>query len=180
MANVGPILAQLVRDAGPRLAAYGYVLTGNQADAEELVQEAMVKTFARKPRLTDISAAEQYVRLSMKTTAIDRGRKEARFRKNAHQHVAPTEVHDDVQAISAKVEVSRALTRLSAQQRVAIALRYWDDLTVTEVAHAMKLHPGTVKRYLHEAAAVLRPLLGDHPDGPEDEAFRIVASRRWS
>jgi RNA polymerase sigma factor (sigma-70 family) len=174
MANVGHILAQITRDAGPRLAAYGYVLTGTQTDAEELVQEAIVKTLIRRPRLSEVAAAEQYVRLTMKTLSIDKARKEARFRKNAPVQAHPAALPDSVQAISNKVAVSAALTNLTAQQRVAIALRYWDDLTVPEVAHAMKVRPGTVKRYLHDAAAALRPLLGDHDERDDDEAIRVV------
>lgn len=176
MANVGLVLAQVMREAGSRLAAYGYVLTGSQSDAEELVQEAVVKTFSRKPRLTDVAAAEQYVRLAMKTLSIDRARKEARFRKAAPMQVHPQTIPDSVQAISERVEVERALQSLSAQQRVAIALRYWDDLTVPEVAQAMKLKPGTVKRYLHDAAQVLRPLLGEHQETDTD-GFRVTHVR---
>ena len=44
--------------------------------------------------------------------------------------------------------VEKALSALTPQQRIAVALRYWDDMTVPEVAQAMHLNPGTVKRYL--------------------------------
>ena len=37
MADLDGVLAGLTRDAGPRLAAYGFILTGSQSDAEELV-----------------------------------------------------------------------------------------------------------------------------------------------
>ena len=167
------ILEQVLQVAGARLAAYGYVLTGSQSEAEELVQEAVVKTFIKRPRLDHIAAAEQYVRLTMKNTMIDRARKAERFRKRAPLEVQPDATPDAVVAISHKVAVSKALGQLSTQQRVAVALRYWDDLTVPEIAHAMRVQPGTVKRYLFDAAAVLRPLLGDHVE-PEDHEIRVV------
>ena len=173
MANIGQVLAHVTRDAGARLAAYGYVLTGSQSDAEELVQEAIVKTFVRRPRLSDPAAAEQYIRLAMKTLTIDKARKEARFRKVAPSQATPEQTPDAVTAISHKVAVSQALTALTTQQRLAIALRYWDDMTVPEVAHAMKVRPGTVKRYLHDAAAALRPLLGELHES-DDETLRVV------
>lgn len=167
------ILEQLLRVAGSRLAAYGYVLTGSQSEAEELVQEAVVKTFVRRPRLDSLASAEQYVRLTMKHTMIDRARKAERFRKRAPLEVPPEAAPDAVVAISHKVAVSKALGQLSTQQRVAVALRYWDDLTIPEIAHAMRVKPGTVKRYLHDAAAVLRPLLGEHAE-PDDHEIRVV------
>ena len=174
MTNVGHVLAEVTRVAGSRLAAYGYVLTGNQSEAEELVQEAMVKTFVRRPRLTDIAAAEQYVRLAMKTLTIDKARKESRFRKVAASQATPDVMPDGVHAISTKVAVSAALTSLTPQQRIAIALRYWDDLTVPEVAQEMRVKTGTVKRYLHDAAGVLRPLLGEYHER-DDESMRVVS-----
>lgn len=167
------MLEHVLRVAGPRLAAYGYVLTGSQSDAEELVQEAIVKTFVRRPRLTDAAAAEQYVRLAMKSTAIDRARKDERFRKRAPLEVTPESTGDPVIAISHRVAVSQALGGLTPQQRLAVALRYWDDLTVPQVAQAMRVKPGTVKRYLYDAAQALRPLLGEHTE-LDDSEIRVV------
>lgn len=177
--DVGTTLERVTRDAGSRLAAFGFVLTGSQSDAEELVQEAIVKVFVRRPRLTDTAAAEQYVRLSMRTLVIDRARKDKRFRDFAasqpHDDAEP-EGGDVVHAISDRVAVARALAGLAPQQRVAIALRYWDDMTVSEVAAAMHVKVGTVKRYLHDAAAVLRPLLGEYVEADED-TIRVVSRK---
>lgn len=183
MADVGSTLERVMRDAGPRLAAFGFVLTGSQADAEELVQEAIVKTFVRRPRLTSVPAAEQYVRQAMRTLTIDRARKQQRFRAFAsREHPEALVQPDGVRAISDRVEVERALAQLTARQRVAVALRYWDDMTVPEIAHAMRVRPGTVKRYLFDAAASLRPVLGEHSDealtGADlDDQVRVVDPR---
>ena len=178
MPDVGEMLEHVTLEAGPRLAAFGFVLTGSQTDAEELVQEAIVKVLVRRPRLTHVAAAEQYVRLSMRTLVIDKARKAARFRKFAVSNQRVETETDAVQSISERVAVERALRDLTAQQRVAVALRYWDDMTVSEVAHAMHVRPGTVKRYLFDAAAALRPLLGDHVELDDEDNVRIVDAPR--
>jgi len=175
MADLDAVLAGLTRDAGPRLAAYGFILTGSQSEAEELVQEAIVKTFVRRPRLTDPHAAEQYVRLAMKTLTIDKARKARRWRQRAASLASPVVATEHVTAISTRVAVEKALSGLTPQQRIAVALRYWDDLTVPEIAVAMRLNPGTVKRYLFDAAAVLRPLLGEHVER-DDDGIRVVGT----
>ncbi|MBN2176477.1 MAG: sigma-70 family RNA polymerase sigma factor [Demequinaceae bacterium] len=170
-------LERLTRHSGQRLAAFGFIMTGSQVDAEELVQEAIVKTLVRRPRLTDIASAEQYVRLAMRTLVIDRARKDARFRSFAERQQPAGMQPDHVQAISDRVAVSRALLGLTPQQRVAVALRYWDDMTVSEVASAMRVKPGTVKRYLHDAAEVLRPLLGDHEEEDDGNTVRVFDAK---
>ena len=175
--EVAETLERLTRQSGQRLAAFGFVLTGSQIDAEELVQEAIVKTLVRRPRLTDVASAEQYVRLAMRTLIIDRARKDARFRSFAQKQQLEGVLPDQVQAISDRVAVSRALLGLTAQQRLAVALRYWDDMTVSEVASAMRVRPGTVKRYLHDAADVLRPLLGDHVEEDDTGAVRVFDAK---
>jgi RNA polymerase sigma factor (sigma-70 family) len=179
MADLDGVLASLTRDAGPRLAAYGFILTGSQSDAEELVQEAIVKTFVRRPRLTEVAAAERYVRLAMKTLTIDKARKARRWRERVATLAEPAAGAEHVTAISTRVAVEKALATLTPQQRIAVALRYWDDMTVPEVASAMHLSPGTVKRYLFDAAVVLRPLLGDHVEMDDgDEDVRVVGSTK--
>ncbi|MGC4175437.1 RNA polymerase sigma factor [Demequina sp.] len=179
MADLDEVLAGVTRTAGARLAAYGFILTGSQSDAEELVQEAIVKTFVRRPRLSDPAAAEQYVRLAMKTLVIDKSRKARRWHERVPQLAMGAEQGEHVTAISTRVAVEKALSSLTPQQRIAVALRYWDDMTVPEVAAAMRLNPGTVKRYLFDAAAVLRPLLGDHVEPADlDEDIRIVNTKR--
>ena len=174
MADLDEVLAGLTRTAGARLAAYGFILTGSQSDAEELVQEAIVKTFVRRPRLSDPAAAEQYVRLAMKTLVIDRSRKARRWREKAPALASVPAPVEQVTAISQRVAVEKALLSLTPQQRIAVALRYWDDMTVPEVAAAMRLNQGTVKRYLFDAAAVLRPLLGEHVEPSDEDGIRIV------
>ena len=183
MADLDAVLAQLLRNAGPRLAAYGFILTGSQSEAEDLVQEAIVKTFVRRPRLSEPAAAEQYVRLAMKTLTIDKARKARRWREAApalaNAAVASeARSSEHVTAISERVAVAQALSELTPQQRIAVALRYWDDLTVPEIASAMHLNPGTVKRYLFDAAASLRPLLGEHVELDDDDEFHVVAAKK--
>jgi RNA polymerase sigma-70 factor (ECF subfamily) len=49
-----------------------------------------------------------------------------------------------------------AVAALPARQRAAVFLRYWEDLSVDEVAQHMGTRPGTVKRYLHLARRSLK------------------------
>ena len=57
-----------------------------------------------------------------------------------------------------------------------MVLRYYDDLTMAQIADRLSLATGTVKRYLHDGAAALRDQLGAEPD--VERVKVLVALRR--
>jgi RNA polymerase sigma factor (sigma-70 family) len=61
-------------------------------------------------------------------------------------------------------DVHRALQSLNAEQRASIALHYGEGLTVTEIAVALSVPPGTVKTRLFHARRILRRYFGGHTD----------------
>jgi len=56
-------------------------------------------------------------------------------------------------------DVVQAVAKLPARQRAAVFLRYWEDLSVVEVADLMGTRVGTIKRYLHLARGSLKGTL---------------------
>lgn len=145
------LLGELLGRASRRLAAYGYLLTGSQHAGEDLVQDAIVKVFVRKRRIPNVAAAEGYVRAAMRSLHVDRMRRETVWRRLAPGQIARDEVPDEADRIATADAIGRALATLSPRQRTAVVLRYYDDLTVADVAHQMRLATGTVKRYLSDA-----------------------------
>lgn len=155
------LLGELLNRASARLAAYGYLLTGSQHASEDLVQDAIVKVFVRRRSLANVQAAEGYVRAAMRSIHIDRMRREKLWRKAAPGQVVGAEAPDIAERIVVSDAVGRALATLSPQQRTAVVLKYYDDLTVAGVAVEMKLAEGTVKRYLSDAMQRLAAEMGD-------------------
>ena len=74
------------------------------------------------------------------------------------------------------MDVRAALAALPPQERTCVVLRFYDDLTVPQIAAQMRLADGTVKRYLADASGKLAQMLGDDVDASSAAAAVPVIS----
>jgi RNA polymerase sigma factor (sigma-70 family) len=176
MADWQPVVEDLVGQRGGRLVAYAAMLVPRDADAEDLVHDALVKCFSRRRRIATVADAEGYVRRAMQTLAIDRARARGSRERTATRAFARESGDAD---LDAGLDVRRALRELAPRERVCVVMRYFDDLTVAQIAEGIGVADGTVKRYLANAGAKLVPLLdvtADWDQGP-DRADVIPAKK---
>lgn len=133
-----------------------WLLTGNEATAQDLVQTALAKTWSRWPRVLRHDAPEPYVRQVMLSTFLTWNRR--RWRTEQPVSAVPDRVDDRDEYTAADVRscVSAALARLPRRQRAAVVLRFFDDLTEVQAATAMGCSVGTVKSQTAKALATLR------------------------
>nr|WP_238350653.1 SigE family RNA polymerase sigma factor [Kribbella shirazensis] len=143
---------------GGALRSYAYLLTGDPAAASDLVQEALTRVFGRRRVGEDIDQLEAYVRRAMLNQYVDSRRRLKRW--NATRHLLVDPPHHDDDQLAVADDVRRALGTLSPRQRACVVLRYYEDLTVTEVADELGCAEGTVKRHLSDARAKLAVQLG--------------------
>jgi RNA polymerase sigma-70 factor (sigma-E family) len=149
---------EFVHAAWPSLYRTAYLMLGEHQLAEDLVQTALAKTYASWHKVREPAAAPAYARVVLANTAA------SWFRRRSWRNEPPTEVlperggeHDP----STRPAVLDALRALAPRQRAVVVLRYYDDLGVRDVAHALGISEGTVKSQTSEALARLRTLLGD-------------------
>jgi RNA polymerase sigma factor (sigma-70 family) len=170
-------LGTLARERGPALVAYAYLLTGDLSAAQDLVQDALVKTFSRRRSGTEVEWLEAYVRRTILNVYLDGYRRSRRWAARMHLVVDQAPGYgpaDDVAA--ARADVHAALGALSPRERACIVLRHYEDLTVPEIARRLGLQEGSVKRYLADARGRLGPLLapgGSTHDGDLDTHTHI-------
>ncbi len=167
MSTWSKALDQLVRERGPALFGYAYVLTGNSADAEDLVQSALVRTFRTGRASQGIDSTHAYVKRAITTAFIDAGR-----RANARPQRAPGDAGDPAlttsaphpdhaDAVATCVDFHEAILALPPRERACIVLRYLEDKPVGAIAAELGLATGTVKRYLSDAVTTLRASAAD-------------------
>jgi RNA polymerase sigma-70 factor (sigma-E family) len=156
--------AEFVAGRSAALHRAAYLMVGDVALAQDLVQEALTKTYVAWPRLRDRANAEAYTRKAITTTAI------SWFRRKRWSHERSTESppdhgtpgHDD--SVTQSAWLWDALLDLPVRQRAAVVLRYYEDLTEAQTADAMGCAVGTVKSQVSAALTKLRERLGDDPD----------------
>lgn len=143
---------------------------GDPHEAEDLVQTALLKVLGRWDRIED---PEGYVRKVMYRHQISRWRllrphREATFAAPPGDPGAA----DGTSAADLRITVGQALARLTPRQRTMLVLRYFEDLSETEVANVLGCSVGTVRSTTYRSLARLRrlaPELG----APADSAATV-------
>ncbi len=124
------------------LTEYATTLVG-PFDAADVVTDACLRAF-RSKGWASVTNRRAYLYRTVLSVANDHHRSTL-SRRIREMKVAPRE---EVQPVEVDLDVLRAVERLSVQQRSAVYLTYWADLTPDEVALRMGVSTGTVKRHL--------------------------------
>lgn len=143
---------EFVRQATPSLTRTAWLLTGSREQAADLVQSALVKTYAswRRVRRDDALA---YTRRVLTNEHVDRWRRR-------HGEVPVAEVYDrrgqSDTTVDDRDEIVRLLDQLPPQQRTVVVLRYYTDLSEQSVADHLGITVGAVKSAASRGLATLR------------------------
>jgi RNA polymerase sigma-70 factor (sigma-E family) len=148
--------ARFVEARQRALQRTAWLLTGDWALAEDLVQTALARSWPRWERIRRRDDPEIYVRRAMVNSWAS-WRRRRWWGEQAADAVPDSEVIGDLAAEAAvRVTVQRALRSLPARQRAVLVLRVFDDLSEAQVAQVLDCAVGTVKSTLAHAVARLR------------------------
>ena len=143
--------------AGFRLA---YLLTGDRALAEDLVQEAFLRFVGRLHHLRDPEAFDAYLRrtiVNLFSSHLRRLRLERRALVRQRSAGRPEQRDRDVAERDA---MWSALQTLPPRQRVALVLRYYEDLSERETAEVLGCSVGAAKQLVTRGLTALRGRIG--------------------
>ncbi|MGN9763924.1 SigE family RNA polymerase sigma factor [Micromonospora sp. SD12] len=147
--------------ADSRLAAllrYAVMLTGDPHQAQDLVQDTMVRVQLNWRRVARADSPERYVRRMLTNQYVDwrRGSWMRRVLLRADPDDAVPAPADHAQHAVERDQVWSWLSRLPRRQRATLVLRYYEDLPDAEIADILGCAVGTVRSSISRALATLR------------------------
>ncbi len=162
-------LNTLLRQHQHRMYAICLRMTGNEADARDATQEAMLAVCRGVSRFDRRSSFSTWVYRVTTNACLDELRRRAR---RPLASGSPTDVTTRVQvapddAVTARLTLDAALARLPVDFRAALVLRELCELDYAEIAQVLRIPPGTVRSRIARARAALSRDLGNRP-APDD------------
>jgi RNA polymerase sigma-70 factor (sigma-E family) len=140
-----------------------YLLTGDQAAAEDIVQDAFVRLFGRFQDLRSMEAFDIYLRRTVVNLSRDRFRRlrlERDHAARANSSAAQPEAHLQIED---RELIRRTLQTLPHRQRAALVLRFYVDLSEQQTAEVLQCSVAAVKSLVSRATAALKKeMRGDH------------------
>lgn len=141
-----------------------YLMTGDAWEAEDLVQQTLLRVARRWDRVRSMDHPAAYARRVLVNLVLHDADRRSRQRAEfwPQEHGAETDDERAAQAlreVDDLAELRWALAQLSARQRAVLVLRYWADLPVAEVADTLGCSEGTVTSTASRAAARLAEAL---------------------
>ena len=146
-----------------RLRRAAFLMCGDWGHAADITQEALIRLYVAWPRIEKGVGLASYARRTVISIAIDRARK-----RSSSELPDPglggdrsAAAADDIDGIADRITILSALATLAPRQRACVVLRYYEDLSVAEVARMLGCREGTVKSQTARGLDTLREALGD-------------------
>lgn len=151
----------LVRSSTLRRKAF--LLCGDWSAADDLVQDVLVAMYPRWSRIVRGGHVDAYANRVLVGKHVDARRRP--WRRERSMGTVPESIDSTSERAIAAVDerdgpLIKALAALPAGQRAVLVLRFTDDLSIQEIAQAMRIPAGTVKSRLSRGTETLRAHLG--------------------
>ena len=156
------VIAAVYRQHSAALVGLARLLLDDPGQAEEVVQEAFIRTYASWARVRSRNDPLPYVRRAVVNLARSGLRRRSRERTRRLEAVGDVPSAEATAGAHARDrEVAAAVAALPRRQRECVVLRYYLDSSVAETAATLRISDGSVKQHLSRARAALAVTLGE-------------------
>lgn len=156
--------AALVAARAPALLRLAVMLTGDRAEAEDLLQSTLLHTQKHSARIAAMAAPASYLRRALVHEHLSGLRRLRRRVRTTPLDGHEPAVVDDAGGLERRDSTWRLLATLPRQQRAVLVLRFYEDLPDREIATILGCGESTVRAHASRALAALRAHLDDHEE----------------
>lgn len=147
-----------------------YLITGNLAESEDVVQETFVKVWLHARELRDDSGLKPWMMQILVRTAYRMVKKNRReiLDENVADKMTVSEEDSSLDKVIQTEEAERimaAVRALPVKLKTVLVLFYYDSFSVKEIAGVLRIREGTVKSRLHAARCRIKEALQDSEGG---------------
>lgn len=153
------LFSQFVAARSNALHRTAFLLVGDRGLAQDVLQEALTKTWAAWGRIREPAKAEAYCRRVLTHTAISWYRRKSWAGERPSEELPELSSGSHEHHVTESDQLRRALQSLPPRQRAAVVCRFYDDLSEAETARVMGCAIGTVKSQVNAGLKRLRTLL---------------------
>ncbi|MNO21606.1 RNA polymerase sigma factor SigV [compost metagenome] len=133
--------------------AYSYLR--NRTDALEAVQEATCRAWIKRSTLKDPRAFKAWIIRILIYVCIDEQRRRKRSVPTPEEAMREPVMQDS----SGKLEILWAVEQVKPKYRHVLLLKYYNDMTLTEIAELLRKPEGTIKTWQHKGLKQLRTIM---------------------
>ncbi|MED1853747.1 sigma-70 family RNA polymerase sigma factor [Brevibacillus borstelensis] len=149
---------KLMQTHKEKLYRVAYAFFRNETDALEAMQEVTCRAYLKLPKLKQPAYVSTWLTRIMIHVCVDEQKRKKRSLASDMGSDAP--IRDDTDTTDLRLELEDAISRLTGMHRQVIILKYFEDLTIREIAALLDHPEGTIKIWLHKALGALRKDLG--------------------
>jgi RNA polymerase sigma-70 factor (ECF subfamily) len=140
-----------------RLFGAAILILHDRTNAEDAVQETLIRTWRDLPRLREPDRFDPWIHSVLVHACLDLARHE---RRNRLELEVPAWITDEAEGFETDLAdrdaIGRALARLHPRERAVLVLRFFLGMTPPQIAEALRVPVGTAKSRLHNAQGAMR------------------------
>ena len=166
------LITALYYEHGRSLLAYATRLTNDRNEAEDVVQETLLRAWKHPEVLVNGQGSVRGWLLTVaRNIVVDRARARSARPTEVREHPAnPTVAPDKPEDVVDSIAVLDAIDQLSPEHRNVLVELYWRGSSVAEAAQRLSVPPGTVKSRAYYGLQSLRGIMASSASGEKESA----------
>ncbi|RAV23222.1 sigma-70 family RNA polymerase sigma factor [Paenibacillus contaminans] len=147
---------QIMNDERQKMMRVAYAYLRNEADALEAIQETVCRAWLKRKTLRQPQYVTTWLIRILIHVCADELKRRKRSAALSEDDGKNSFNQDDIASAAERIDMAKAISRLEKPYKDVILLKYYEDMTITDIAEVLQRPDGTVRTWLNKALVQLR------------------------